>query len=214
MLRFIGFYDYTVILTYLSLISALCGITQAASGHFNAAVICLGICGVCDSFDGRVARSKKNRTEDEKAFGVQIDSLCDLVCFGIFPAIFCYCLGVQGILGIAIISFFSICAVIRLAYYNVLDEKKNNGTYTDTAAFHGLPVTMSSILIALTYCLNFVVPENIFTIIIHIVPVLIGFLNILDFRIEKKPSLKELILLIVVVSAFVIGTILFNVLGA
>mgnify|MGYP002733534065 CR=1 FL=1 len=59
MLHFIGFYDYTIILTYLSLISALCGITQATSGHFNAAVICLGICGVCDSFDGRVARSKK-----------------------------------------------------------------------------------------------------------------------------------------------------------
>ena len=214
MLHFIGFYDYTVILTYLSLISALCGITQAASGHFNAAVICLGICGVCDSFDGRVARSKKNRTEDEKAFGVQIDSLCDLVCFGIFPAVFCYCLGVQGILGIAIISFFSICAVIRLAYYNVLDEKKKNGTYSDTAAFRGLPVTMSSILIALTYCLNFVVPENVFLIILHIVPVLIGFLNILDFRIEKKPSLKQLIFLIVAVSAFVIGTILINVLGA
>ena len=214
MLHFIGFYDYTVILTYLSLISALCGITQAASGHFNAAVICLGICGVCDSFDGRVARSKKNRTEDEKAFGVQIDSLCDLVCFAIFPAVFCYCLGVKGVRGIAIISFFSICAVFRLAYYNVLDEKKKNGTYTDTAAFRGLPVTMSSILIALTYCLNFVLPENIFLIILHIVPVLIGFLNILDFRIEKKPSLKSLILLIVVVSAFVIGTILINVLGA
>ena len=214
MLHFIGFYDYTVILTYLSLISALCGITQAASGHFNAAVICLGICGVCDSFDGRIARSKKNRTEDEKSFGVQIDSLCDLVCFGVFPAVFCYCLGLKSILGIAIISFFCICAVIRLAYYNVLDEKKKYGTYTDTAAFHGLPVTMSSILIALTYCLTFVVPENVFLIILHIVPVLIGFLNILDFRIEKKPSLKGLIALIVIVSAFVIGMILINVLGA
>lgn len=214
MLRFIGFYDYTVILTYLSLVSALCGITQSTSGNFNAAVICLGICGVCDSFDGRVARSKKNRTEDEKAFGVQIDSLCDLVCFGIFPAVFCYCLGVNGILGLAIISFFSICAVIRLAYFNVLDEKKKNETYTDTAAFHGLPVTMSSILIALTYCLTFVLPENVFLIILHIVPALIGFLFIWDFRIEKKPSLKELILLITIVSAFVIGMILINTLGA
>lgn len=214
MLHFIGFYDYTVILTYLSLISALCGITQATSGHFNAAVICLGICGVCDSFDGRIARTKKNRTEDEKSFGVQIDSLCDLVCFGVFPAVFCYCLGVQGILGLTIISFFCICAVIRLAYYNVLDEKKKNGTYTDTAAFHGLPVTMSSILIALTYCLNFVLPENVFLSILHIVPVLIGFLNLLDFRIEKKPSLKELILLITIVSGFVIAMIIISILGA
>ena len=63
MLHFIGFYDYTVVLTYLSLVSALCGVIQAASGHFNAAVICLGICGTCDAFDGRIARSKKNRTD-------------------------------------------------------------------------------------------------------------------------------------------------------
>ena len=214
MLHFIGFYDYTVILTYLSLISALCGITQATSGNFEAAVICLGICGVCDSFDGRVARSKKNRTEDEKAFGIQIDSLCDLVCFGIFPAILCYNLGLKSILGIIIISFFSICAVIRLAYYNVLEEKQKNGTYVADAAFHGLPVTMSSIIIALTFCLNYVVPENIFYVILHIVPVLVGFLNILDFPIKKKPSLASLIILIIAVSAFVIGTILYNVMGA
>ena len=210
MLHFIGVYDYTVILTYLSLVSAICGMIQAASGNFNAAIICLGICGTCDAFDGRIARTKKNRTDDEKAFGVQIDSLCDLACFGVFPAFFVYQLGVNGILGIIVISFYAICAVIRLAYYNVLDEKKKQGTYTSDAAFHGLPVTMSSILIALAYCTNFVLPTNVFVIVMHVVTVLVSFLFILDFKIEKKPSLKTLILLIVLVSAFVIGTIVLN----
>ena len=214
MLHFIGFYDYTVVLTYLSLVSALCGIIQAASGHFNGAVICLGICGTCDAFDGRIARTKKNRTDDEKAFGVQIDSLCDLVCFGIFPAFFCYQLGVNGLLGIVIISFYAICAVIRLAYYNVLEEKRKYGNHTADAAFYGLPVTMSSICIALAYCTNFVLPSNIFVVVMHVVTALVAFLFILNFRIEKKPSLKGLILLIVLVSAFVIGTIVYNTLGA
>ncbi len=216
MLRFIGFYDYTVILTYLSLISALFGITQSAAGNFEIAVICMGICGVCDSFDGRIARTKKNRTDDEKAFGIQIDSLCDLVCFGIFPAFFCYELGLKSILGFVIICFYSICAVIRLGYYNVLEEKKKNAPaeQTNGAAFHGLPVTVSSILTALTYCLIYVLPENIFGIVLHIVPILIGFLFILDFPIKKKPSLKSLLLLIAVVSAFVIGVIWINVFGA
>ena len=214
MLRFIGFYDYTVVVTYLSLVSALCGMIQAASDHFYAAVICLGICGTCDAFDGRIARTKKNRTNDEKSFGVQIDSLCDLVCFGVFPAFFCYQLGVNGIFGIVIISFYAICAVIRLAYYNVLEEKKKYGNYTADAAFYGLPVTMSSICIALAYCTNFVLPANIFITVMHIVTALVAFLFILDFRIEKKPSLKELILLIVLVSTFVIGTIVYNILGA
>lgn len=214
MLHFIGFYDYTVILTYISLISALCGITQACSDHFDAAVICLGICGICDAFDGRVARTKKNRTEDEKSFGVQIDSLCDLVCFGVFPAFLCYKLGLQGILGIIIICFYCLCAVIRLAYFNVLEENKKNGNTVSSAAFRGMPVTTSSILIPLTYCLQYVISEDIFVIILHIVPALIGFLFILDFPIKEKPSLKNLILLIMAVSAFIIGVIFFNILGA
>ena len=214
MLHFIGFYDYTVVLTYMGLISALCGIVQAAAGHFNAAVICLGICGTCDAFDGRIARTKKNRSDDEKAFGVQIDSLCDLVCFGVFPAFFCYQLGVNGVLGIAIISFYTICAVIRLAYYNVLEEKKKLGNFSADAAFHGLPVTLSSVCIALAYCSNFVLADKVFVVVMHIVTALVAFLFILDFRIEKKPSLKALILFIVLVSGFVIGSIVYYTLGA
>ena len=89
MINFIGFYDYTVILTYLSLISSIIGITQAIDGSFTPAVCCLIISGFCDLFDGTIARTKKNRTADEKVFGIQIDSLCDLVCFGAFPAILC-----------------------------------------------------------------------------------------------------------------------------
>ena len=101
MLRFIGIYNYTVILTYGSLLSAVIGMTLCAKGKFTAAVICLILSGICDAFDGTVARSKKDRTEDEKAFGIQIDSLCDLVSFGVFPAMLCYHLGADGFLGIA-----------------------------------------------------------------------------------------------------------------
>ena len=69
MLHFIGVYDYTVILTYLGLISSVFGITQAIHGDYKVAVFCLAFSGVCDAFDGRVARRKKNRTEDGKNFG-------------------------------------------------------------------------------------------------------------------------------------------------
>ena len=85
MLRLIGFYDYTVILTYLSLISSVFGMTQAIHEDYKTAIFCLAFSGVCDAFDGRVARSKKNRTADEKSFGIQLDSLCDVIWFGVFP---------------------------------------------------------------------------------------------------------------------------------
>ena len=64
----IGFYNYTVILTYMSLLSALFGTFLAFNGNIKAALICLCLCGTCDAFDGVVARSKKDRTEEEKKF--------------------------------------------------------------------------------------------------------------------------------------------------
>ena len=82
----IGFYNYTVILTYMSLISAITGMTFAHAGMFGAAIFCLALSGFFDMFDGKVARRKKDRTDDEKLFGIQLDSLCDVVAFGAFPA--------------------------------------------------------------------------------------------------------------------------------
>ena len=63
----LGFYNYTVILTYISLCSAVTGIFTAiaGSGHPFIATACLMVCGCCDAFDGMVARSKKDRTEQE-----------------------------------------------------------------------------------------------------------------------------------------------------
>ena len=81
----IGFYDYTVIMTYISVVSSMIGIFCAVTDHISAAVCCLAFSGLCDMFDGKIARTKKNRTEEEKCFGIQIDSLADIVCFGILP---------------------------------------------------------------------------------------------------------------------------------
>lgn len=121
---FIGVYDYTVVLTYIGLMSSIFGIVQAIHGDFKTAIFCLAFSGICDAFDGRIARSKKDRTEDEKAFGIQLDSLCDVICFGVFPALLCYNLGVRGKLGMTIVFFYCICAVIRLSFFNVLEGNR------------------------------------------------------------------------------------------
>ena len=67
----IGFYDYTVVLTYISFTSSIIGIFCAVTGHPKWAVFCLALSGLCDMFDGKIARTKKNRTEDEKQFGIE-----------------------------------------------------------------------------------------------------------------------------------------------
>ena len=98
----IGFYNYTVILTYISFISAVAGIFSAATMQLRWAIFFLAFSGFCDMFDGKIARMKKDRTEDEKSFGIQIDSLCDMVCFGALPIIICYRLGMDRIYGMVI----------------------------------------------------------------------------------------------------------------
>lgn len=77
----IGFYDYTVILTYLSLMSGTIGIMLCLNGmgHPYLGMFFLLFSGLCDTFDGKVARTKKDRTPQMKKFGIQIDSLSDLI---------------------------------------------------------------------------------------------------------------------------------------
>lgn len=191
MLNLIGFYDYTVILTYMSVLSALIGMNFSVKGSFSAAILCLLFSGLCDAFDGIVARSKKNRSEDEKVFGIQIDSLCDVVSFGVFPAVICYHMGANHVFGLACICVYVLCAVIRLAFFNVLEGKRQQKEGGCNKTYRGLPVTSISIIFPVLYCLNFVVPETVFKIMLHVMLVLIAFLFVLDFRV-KKPDWTKL----------------------
>ena len=142
----IGFYSYTVILTYLSLVFAMVGIHLSVIGVYQWSFICLMMCGICDTFDGMVARSKKNRTEEEKKFGIQIDSLCDLISFGVFPAILGYNLGLSSVGWLAIEILYVLAAVIRLAYFNVTEETRQQQTTEKRKYYQGLPVTSSSFI--------------------------------------------------------------------
>lgn len=182
---FIGFYDYTVILTYLSLVSAVIGMDFAYRGEFTASIICLFLCGFCDAFDGAVARTKKNRTEDEKAFGIQLDSLCDVIAFGFFPAFICHFMGVDGMIGMVFVCFYCLCALIRLAFFNVLEINRQKVETGCNKSYRGLPVTSISILFPLIYCFRGLFDEAVFCNILYIMLLLVGFLFILDFSVPK-----------------------------
>ena len=144
----IGFYDYTVVLTYISLASSILGMISACYARIGWAIFFLGMSGLLDTFDGKVARTKKNRTEDQKRFGIQIDSLCDIVCFGVCPVIICWFSGMQALWEVAILIFYCLAGLIRLAYYNVMEEKRQQETDdamptgihdTPPSSLHGSP---------------------------------------------------------------------------
>ena len=196
-MRFIGFYNYTVILTYMSLISGIVGMKFDSVGKPGAAIICLLLSGFCDMFDGVVARTKKNRTADQKNFGIQIDSLCDVICFGVFPAVFLYFCGVSSVWGIALLCFYVLCAVIRLAFFNVLETRRQMSEDGCAKGYRGMPVTMAAIIFPALYLVSLLVPKtveaaNVLAVVYHVIPALCGILFILDFRIPKIDIAKLL----------------------
>ena len=150
----IGVYDYTVIATYLSLLFGLAGIYSASRGNLFAAILFLMLAGMLDAFDGRIARTKKNRTDTEKRFGIQIDSLNDLVCFGVLPAAIGTAMGCTAIWFLTTMAFFTLCALIRLAYFNVMEEERQEGTSEVRKFYLGVPVTSASFIVPAYYLLS------------------------------------------------------------
>ncbi len=199
----IGFYDYTVVLTYVSLMVSLFGMTLASNGHYKMAIVCLAISGLCDMFDGKIARTKKNRTEEAKKFGIQIDSLCDVVCFGAFPIVICYSMGIRDVLGVAILLLYGVAGVIRLAFFNVMEEIRQNQTTENRKYYQGLPITSSSVALPLMYVIRPLFSDDIFLILVRIIMLLIGVLFITDFKF-KKPSNVVIAVLVAIVAAAII----------
>ena len=139
----LGIYNYTVILTYLGMLSGFAGILFAFEGQLWAALGCLMFSGVCDMFDGKVASTKKERTRSEKRFGIQIDSLSDLVCFGVLPAVIVYSLGGSKLRVVAC-GVDVLCALSRLAWFNVDEESRQDFDTGRRKVYLGLPVTSAA----------------------------------------------------------------------
>lgn len=207
----IGFYDYTVILTYLSILSGTTGIILCLNGvgHPYLGMFFLLFSGLCDTFDGKVARSKKDRTEQMKKFGIQIDSLSDLIAFGVLPA----CIGiamirrglegttlpkfhfvsvgretiVYQVISIMIAIFYVLVAMIRLAYFNVLEEEDENRDESGQKVYTGLPVTSAALVFPAVLLIHIFVKADL-TLLYFGVMIVMGFLFISKIQIRKPEN--------------------------
>ena len=150
--KLLGYYDYTVILTYCGMLFAFYGILCVLSQKYWEAILCLMFAGICDMFDGAVA-STKERNEREKSFGIQIDSLSDLVSFGVLPGIFVYMICGKDRLAGVVAAAFVLCALIRLAYFNVLEAERQKENEGKRKSYLGVPVTTIAVLLPIVYLL-------------------------------------------------------------
>ena len=156
----IGFYNYTVILTYVSLLISTIGIFLAPRYPFLA-LLCLLLSGVCDMFDGMIARTRKTSTDEEKRFGIQLDSLCDIVCFGVLPATIGAChfplnrtLTAQSTVVAVLAAFYVLCGLIRLAYFNVTEETRQSTETGRRTHYLGVPITTAAMVFPLAFVVS------------------------------------------------------------
>lgn len=142
----IGYYNYTVILTYIGTLFGFVGITFAWNSDLKMALVCLMLAGFCDMFDGKIA-STMERTKQEKRFGIQIDSFSDLICFGVLPALIVYQYSGGKFLHILFSAIYVLCALIRLAWFNVDEEERQDMEEKGRETYLGLPVTTVALLL-------------------------------------------------------------------
>ncbi|MBR4761843.1 MAG: CDP-alcohol phosphatidyltransferase family protein [Clostridia bacterium] len=204
----IGFYNYTVILTYLSLVSSTLGIMISLSdkGHPFLGAFFLLFCGLCDAFDGMVARTKQNRTSFEKKFGIQIDSLSDLVAFGVLPASIGAAMfrrlslengnmpRTYTVLIFAVFAFYVLTAMIRLAYFNVLEDERQQHSQEKLKNYVGLPVTSASIVFPFVLLIHYILPGDI-TPIYFAVMLFVGVLFISKIKVTK-PGIRGILIMV------------------
>ena len=208
----LGYYNYTVLLTYLSLASATTGIviSLTGNGHPFVGMFFMLFCALCDAFDGKVARTKKNRTPEECRYGIQIDSLSDVVAFGVLPA----CIGaalvfrseiykfgtngidlVYSIICFAIMAFFVLAGLIRLAYFNVTEEERQDNNEGARKYYVGLPITLGSMFLPAALAIVLIVEKLAkidFTLFYFAVLLAVGIAFISKFHL-RKPGIKILI---------------------
>lgn len=202
----LGVYDYTVVLTYLSLISANVGIVLAlVDGNVYLASICLMLSGLFDGFDGKVARTKKNRTEYERKFGIQIDSLTDIVAFCVLPAciavalmrdcpIFGEVTPIFKILVYAVVVLFVVAGLIRLAHFNVTEDERQQEEGGVNQYYTGVPVTMSCLVFPTIILIQYISNLDL-TFVYLIFIIIMGFAFVSTLKV-KKAKTKHILLMV------------------
>lgn len=204
--KLLGYYDYTVVLTYCGMLCAFCGILRIINEDYWDAVFCLLLSGVCDMFDGTIAATKM-RMDNEKKFGIQIDSLSDLISFGVFPGLFVYMISGKNIFAGLIGALFVLCALIRLAYFNVQEEERQKKTGERRKSYLGVPVTTIAVFLPGIYLLyDYRICRSIVCFPVLLVLMGIGYLLPVEI---KKPGLLGKIGIVIVGIFEVLGMLFF-----
>lgn len=140
------------LITVLAICAGLTGIRLAFEGRYELAVVMVLVAAFLDGIDGRVARLMKASSK----FGAQMDSLADIVNFGVAPAlvIYVFLLDQARSLGWIAALIYAIAASLRLARFNVMAERENKASW-QSEYFVGVPAPAGAMLVLLPVYIGF-----------------------------------------------------------
>jgi CDP-diacylglycerol---serine O-phosphatidyltransferase len=190
-------------ITSIGLLSGFYSMVSAVTGHFEVAAVMIIVAFFCDGLDGRVARASRTSSQ----FGVEYDSLSDVVAFGVAPAmlVFSWALRPIGSLGIAVAGLFVLCGALRLARFNVQTATADKTRFVGLA-IPGAAIMIASLVLAYSY-FEFDSPRTLCSLMVPITLTLGGLMisrvpypSFKAMKLEKRAQV-ELVITMMVVAA-------------
>lgn len=195
----IGKWNKSVILTYTGLsISVLGLVLMLCNVKAKYAFVCLMFAGICDLFDGTISRKCK-RTEEEMAFGIELDSLVDAISFVALPIAILARVS-DKLYYLPIYVIYSVFAIARLANFNIIAPHNNKAV----KHYSGLPVTCAALIFPPTFLLSYIIRRDIFTVLYNIIALIVGVLFVSKIKILKPKFVHSIVILISAVVVTVI----------
>ncbi len=198
----IGKWNKSVIATYVGMLLAVSSIFLLMSGLYKAAMMCFMGAGICDLFDGTIARLCK-RSEEEKNFGIQLDSLVDVVSFIVLPVVLIVKLaGLTWYAAVAAV-LYSVFGIARLAYFNVCQEE-NEDKDSPIKYYTGMPVTYAALVFPIVYLLHLYFNIEVTALFMCIAMEIMALLFILKIKFIKPGKKGYIFLMLLAIALFAV----------
>ena len=170
--------DLPNICSLLGLLSAMFGIYFAIEGNFLASIISILWAVLFDWYDGIIARKMKGRTNEQGVFGEQLDSMIDIVSFGILPAILLLSYGNFSAWFMPGAFIIVAASAIRLSYFNIYG-------LIDSKTYKGLALDNNVLILAFVFLFESFFSHTIFSIILYTLLLGLAALNLASIPIPK-----------------------------
>jgi archaetidylserine synthase len=170
--------DLPNICSLAGLLCAVFSIWQAVLGNFTVAIIGILWAVLFDWSDGIVARQMGGRTDHHRAFGGQLDSLIDIVSFGVFPAIFLLSYGKFSPWFLPGAFLIVATSAVRLSYFNIFG-------LIDDKTYMGLALDNNVVILSFVFLFEGFINHTIFSIILYALLMVLLMFNLGSIRTPK-----------------------------